>query len=175
MTGPASGKEFVSYEYTTIRVHKDMAAVYADTSRNFGWIVDGYDENPSHAGLIVLTLRRDRRIKNRAIVVELQRKSDAALAAIAALERSKTTMAIAVSLGIGIGGTAVLTASAFALLAGMLALAVPLCGVGLVGWLAGYLAYERVVSNRTVRVAPIIDEYYADVYECAERANRLLV
>lgn len=170
---PAS-TEPATYEYTTVRTVRDLESLYRDTYRNFGWIVDGYGSSLPNANTVALKFKRPRRIKNRPQVVELQRKAERALIEIAALEKSKGTSAFAVSVTTGITGSAFLAGSVFAIDADQWGLSIPLGAIGLIGWLAGYLAYGRVRARRTGRVTPLIDQRYDIVYETSEQAAHLL-
>ncbi len=173
-TSNPTSADRVTYEYTTIRAMRDLESLYQDTYRNFGWIVDGYGSSLPNTGAVILKLKRPRRIKNRPQVVELQRKAERALTEIAALEKSKGTAAFAKSVTIGIIGSAFLAGSVFAIEADNWGLSIPLGVIGLIGWLAGYLAYGRVKARRIATVTPLIDHQYDIVYEAAEQAAHLL-
>lgn len=169
-----TGAEFVAYEYTTVRADRDLESLYRDAYRNFGWVVDGYASNVPGTSAVTLKLRRDRRIKNRALVLELQRKCQHALDSISSLERSKSTTAMAVSLGTGIVGSAFLAGSVFSLEADLTALSIVLGAIGLLGWVAGYVTHGRVKAKKTAQVTPLIDQQYDVVYETGEQAAHLL-
>ncbi|MGO4784439.1 hypothetical protein [Cryobacterium sp. W22_MBD10_FK3] len=171
---PTSGTGFRAYEYTTIRVPRDLESIYADSYRNFGWITEATETGLPGATTVTLRLKRDRALKNRPLVAELQRQADVALVAIAALERSASTAALGLSIGVGIVGTAFLAGSVFSLEAGLVPLSIVLGAVGLVGWLAGYLVHGRVLAQRTARVIPLVDAQYDVVYQSGERASHLL-
>ncbi len=166
--------EFVAYEYTTVRADRDLESLYRDAYRNFGWTVDGYASNVPGTAAVTLKLRRDRRIKNRTLVLELQRTCQHALESISSLERSKSTTAMAVSLGTGIVGSALLAGSVFSLEADLTALSIVLGALGLLGWAAGYLAHGRVKAKRSAQVTPLIDQQYDVVHETGEQAVHLL-
>lgn len=93
---------------------------------------------------------------------------------IAALERSKTSAALGLSIGIGIVGSAFLAGSVFSIDAGLVPLSIVLGAVGLLGWLAGYLVHGRVRATRTARVIPLIEAQYDVVYRSGEQAGSLL-
>jgi F0F1-type ATP synthase assembly protein I len=169
-----NGSDFVAYEYTTIRVERDLEPLYKDAYANFGWIVEGYGPSLPNVSTVTLKLKRDRRIKNRPMVLELQRKCENALRSITSLEKAKTTTAMAWSLSLGIVGSAFLAGAVFAIDADLIVLSIPLGAIGLVGWLAGYLAHGRVKANKTTQLAPLIDRQYDVVYETGEQASHLL-
>lgn len=165
---------FMAYEYTTIRVPRDRESVYADSYRNFGWLTDTTETGLPGATTVTLKLKRDRRVKNRPLVLELQHQSEAALTRIAALERSTSAAAVGTAVGIGIIGTSFVAGSVFSLQADLLVLSIVLGAIGLFGWLAGYLAHGRVQASRRARVAPLIEEQYDVVYRSGEQASHLL-
>jgi hypothetical protein len=169
-----SDSDFVAYEYTTIRVERDLEPLYKDAYSNFGWIVEGYGPSLPNVTLVSVKLKRDRRIKNRPMVLELQRQCENALTSITSLEKAKTTTAMAWSLGLGIVGSALLAGAVFAINADLIVLSIPLGALGLVGWTAGYLAHSRVKASKTAQLAPLIDRQYDVVYETGEQASRLL-
>ena len=171
-SGSATGS--FACEYTTIRVDRDLEPLYKDAYSNFGWIVEGYGPSLPNVTMITLKLKRDRRIKNRPMVLELQRKCENALTSITSLEKAKTTTAMAWSLGLGIVGSALLAGAVFAINADLIVLSIPLGALGLVGWMAGYLAHNRVKASKTAQLAPLIDRQCDVVYETGEQASRLL-
>lgn len=176
---PAYGGDYVAYEYLTLQVDRDLEPLYKDTYRSFGWIIEtstsrvlaGSTPNPN---TVTIKLKRDRRIRNRPLVNELQRKAENALEAIRSLEKSRTSTSVATALGIGILGSAFLAGSVFAIQANLWLLAIPLGAIGLLGWLAGWLAHGRVRDRKTAQTAPLIDQQYEIVYAASEQAARLL-
>ncbi len=163
----------VTYEYTTVRVERDLESLYRDTYAGFGWVVDGYGSSVPNVNAVVLKLKRPRRIKNRPQVVELQRKAEQALTQITALEKSKDTSAFVTAISIGVVGCGLLAGSIFAIDAGRWGVSIPLGAIGLLGWLVGYLAYGRVRTRRSAVVTPLIDHQYDVVYEACEQAANL--
>lgn len=166
---------FVAYDYLTIAAPRELESLHADTYRNFGWDLESRAFDPRRPGTVVLKLKRDRRVKNRAAVMELQRRCAAALDSIAQLERSKSAAALQVSLGFGIVGSALMAVSVFAITDWDLpALTVIAGALGLLGWTAGYFSHARVQARRAATVAPLIDEQYDVVYATSEEAATLL-
>lgn len=172
-TSPAS-RDFVAYEYTTVKADRDLESLYRDSYQNFGWELEGYGSGVPSPNNVSIKLKRDRRIKNRSAVAELQRTCERALESIAGLERSKNTSAFTAALTVGILGCVFLAGSIFAIEASMWTLSIPLGGVGLILWLAGYLVHGKVKARRTRQVDPLIDRQYEIVYDTGEQAARLL-
>ncbi|MGC4154536.1 MAG: hypothetical protein QM628_15865 [Propionicimonas sp.] len=171
--------DYVAYEYLTVEADRDLELLYKDTYRNFGWMIEattsgmlgGGTPNPN---TVTLKLKRDRRLRNRPLVNELQRKAENALDTIADLEKSRISTALATALGIGIVGSAFLAGSVFAIQADLWLLSLPLGAVGLLGWLTGWLAHGKVKARKTSQTAPLIDSQYEIVYDASDQAARLL-
>ncbi|MFT4110895.1 hypothetical protein [Propionicimonas sp.] len=166
--------DFVPYEYLTIQVDRELEPLYKDTYRNLGYVIEGYAAGIPNPATVALKLKRDRRINNRAAVLEQQRSAEQALATIASLEHSTQTAPLAAALTAGIIGSAFLAGSVFAITANLWLLGIPLGVVGLAGWAAGWFAHGRVKANRVARVTPLIDREYETVYAAGEQAARLM-
>lgn len=165
---------FIAYEYTTVKVDRDMETLYKDAYGNYGWAVDGYGSSTPGAPGVTLKFKRDRRIENRAMVLELQRKSDAALQSISDMERQKSVVPTVAAVSVGVVGSAFLAGSVFALEADHLVVSIILGAVGLLGWLAGYVTHGRVKSRKIAQLTPQIDAQYDVIYATGEQASRLL-
>ncbi|MDQ7991619.1 MAG: hypothetical protein AAGC63_08950 [Propionicimonas sp.] len=165
---------YVGYEYLTVTTDRDLEPLYADTYRSFGWIIESTTTSVPNLHTVTIKLKRDRDLRNRPLVTELQRKAENALTAIRDLEKSRTTAATCTALAIGVTGSAFLAGSVFAIEADLWALSIPLGGIGLLGWLAGYLAHGRVKSRKTAQTTPLIEAQYEIVYKASEQASRLL-
>lgn len=163
---------FVAYEYATVPVSRDNLQAYKDCYRSFGWMP--VDESFSPTGTIQLKMKRDRRLKNRMELGDLQRQAEGALEAIDKLETSKTSRASIVAYITGLGGAAFMAGATFSFLAGSIPLCVILAIPGFVGWGAAYLLYKRVAKKRSAQIAPLIDERYDTVYRVCEQASVLL-
>jgi hypothetical protein len=121
---------------------------------------------------VTLELKRDRRIRNRPVVAELQRTAEEALASIERLERSKTATAVAYS--VGLAGAAFFAGAVFSLNAGLVPLFLFLGFHGLLFWAAPYFLHTRLRNRRTAKVAPLIDREYEVLHATAERARGFL-
>lgn len=173
--GRTYGGDYVAYEYSTVQVDRNRESLYRDMYRSCGWVVEGTTVaiRPNITTL-TLKLKRDRRLRSRPLLNELQRKGENALATIQRLEDSQAGTAVAVSLGIGIVGAAFLAGSVFAIEAGLWLLSIPLGAVGLICWLIAYLAHGRVKAAKTASTAPHIDEQYELLYDAMDQASRLV-
>lgn len=175
---------FTAYEYASVRAPRDLESLYQDTYRGFGWSVEATElSDPIRMLPLVpavrpagatLKLKRDRGIRNRQMVQTLQRKAEGSLAAIARLEKSKTSRAMMLAVTVGLVGAAFLAGSVFLMNGGALVLSIVLGVVGLCGWVGGFLAYVGVKARRTATVTPLIDREFEALYETSEQAARLL-
>jgi len=162
-----------TYEYKTVTGGPQNPAFTRDTYASFGWVEDG--QTPaSITGGIVFSLKRDRHIKNRSLVTELQRKAESAMTDIDHLERSKTATATFTAFAIGIIGTAFLAGSVFLFEDRVWAPSVILGVFGLACWVIPRFAYTTIRRHSTARVTPLIDQQRDVIYDACEQAQQLL-
>lgn len=173
-TSPTQQPTFVAYEYLTLQVPRTLEPVYKDSFNNFGWQFEDYSPNLGNPASVNLKLKRDRRLKNRPVILELQRKCHTALENITRLEKSKTTAAITAATAFGLVDCSLIAGAVFAVLAESWVLMGVLQVLGLAACLGGYLSYNKVQSSRSARVAPLIDREYETVYETTEQAHIIL-
>ena len=173
-TGLPKTNGYVAYEYLTLQAPRSLEPVYKDSFQNFGWFFEDYSPNLGNVSSVNLKFKRNRRIKNRPVVMELQRKCQSALETINRLERSRGVSAFVTAMTIGIMGCGILAGSVFAATAESWVLCFVLGIPGLLLWLVGYLSYNMVYSRKSAKVAPLIDREYEIVYETTEQANSIL-
>lgn len=163
--------KFVMNEYLDVNVKQDLVQLCSDCYHALGWTIintsTGIDS-------VTLKMQRDRKIKNRVALCDLQRKCEEAFTAIEKLESSKTTKAMSVSLGVGIVGTVFMAGSVFAYLAAMLPLSILLAIPGFIGWGFPYFLYKKYRKESADKIKPVIDRNYDIIYEACEKANQLL-
>ncbi|ROP66473.1 hypothetical protein [Curtobacterium sp. ZW137] len=175
---------YVPYEYTRVSVPKNKVTLYRDTYRNFGW-EGGTAERPRPGSATTeIEFKRNRDIRNRDEVIDLQRKAQGALETITGLERSRTMVASVLAYLIGIVGAAFLGLSVFATqsdvnvpaivenAAGMPA--VISGAIGIVLWVVAPLVYLGARAWRSARVQPQIDRQFAVVDGACEQASQRL-
>jgi hypothetical protein len=162
--------KFVMNEYLEVNVKQDLIQLCGDCYHALGWTIIN---TSAGIGSVKLKLQRDRKIKNRVALCDLQRKCEDAFSAIEKLESSKTTKAMAVSLGVGIAGTVFMAGSVFAYLAFMIPVCVILAIPGFIGWGLPYFFYKKFIMESTERVSPMIDRNYDVIYEACEKASKL--
>lgn len=169
-------REFMAYEYKELNVKEELASFYLDSYENFGW---EQDENflPQKSGdTIVLKLKRNRKIINKAELTRLQRHFEADMEEIASLENAKTTQATIAALVIGIAGTACMAGSVFAVTAQppIIWLCILLAIPAFAGWILPYFVYKKLKAEKTKKVNPYIEEKYDEIYEICEKGHSLL-
>ena len=164
-------KKFIMNEYLEVTIKGSLVPLCSDCYRALGWIIV---DTSSGVDSIKLTLQRDRKIKHRVALCDLQRKCETAFQTIERLENSKMTKALAVALGMGLLGSAFLAGAVFAYLASQLPLSVFLAIPGFLGWGLPYYLYHKVIRKSTDRMNPLIDENYDVIYEACEKASQLL-
>lgn len=171
-----NARDFVGYEYKELSVPRDRFSFYLDGYLNFGWIPDENGPQREKAGIISITLKRDRRIVNKAELTRLQRNFDACAEEIQALERAKTSSPTMIALAIGLTGTAFMAASTFAVTAQpphiLACILFALPGFG--GWIAPCFIYRNLVHRKTLQLAPLIDDKLEEAYRLCERGHQLL-
>ncbi|HEY5562069.1 MAG TPA: hypothetical protein VIK72_10010 [Clostridiaceae bacterium] len=90
------------------------------------------------------------------------------------MESTKTTKAMATSLGAGIMGTVFMAGSVFAYLASIIPLCVIIAIPAFIGWGLPYFLYKKFLKESTEKVNPMIDRNYDTIYEACEKAGKLL-
>ena len=99
-------KDFVGYEYQEITAPAGQVSVYLDCYENFGWQMDGNVPVFSGKRHATLRMKRDRKLIHKMELTRLQRHFEACAKEIEVLEKSKTSVASAWALVVGILGTA---------------------------------------------------------------------
>ena len=163
---------FVAYEYISVTAYESMESLYRDCYKNFGWLLEGYNTT---LGGTTLRFKRNRRMKNRSEVCNLQRKCESALKNIEKLEDSKNTKGIGMALASGLIGTAFMAGATFCFLGGFIAACVVLAIPGFVGWGLAYPLFKKYIESSTQKITPQIDTQYDAIYDICEQASALLV
>ena len=175
-------RNYVGYEYKEIVAESSMVSLLLDGYENFGWEVndslqrDSMGRKPSGSGRMVIQLKRDRKILNKAELTRLQRNFEACVSEIQILEKRKTSAATAYSIILGMTGTAFMAGSTFAVTAQpphyilCILFAIP----GFLGWIFPYFFYKKIVWKQTEKITPLIEAKYDEIYEICEKGNKLL-
>lgn len=171
-----NARDFVGYEYKDLTAPEDKFSLYLDSYGNFGWSIDPNVPQRHEHGLITVTVKRDRRIINKAELTRLQRNFDACAREIEALERSKTSTPTISALVVGLIGTAFMTLSVFAVTAQPphSALCILFGVPGIAGWIAPIFIYQRRLHQKIREIDPLIEEKLEEAYQLCERGHELL-
>jgi len=161
----------VMNEYLEVSVKSDLVQLCSDCYYALGWTIIN---SSSGIDAVKLKLQRDRKIKNRVALCDLQRKCEDAFINIEKLESAKNTKAMALALGVGIVGTVFMAGATFAYLAALIPLCVVLAIPGFIGWGLPYFLYKKNVKKSIDRVNPMIESNYDVIYEACEKASQLL-
>lgn len=169
-------KTFIAYEYKEVSVDKDQVSLYMDAYENFGWEMDDRANSSSTQNRANLHFRRDRKIMNKMELTRLQRNFDACMEEIRQLETSKTSAASAAAIAAGIAGTAFMAGSVFAVTAQppYIILCIILAVPGFLGWILPYFLYKRIRRKKTMKITPLIEAKYDEIYELCEKGNKLI-
>ena len=163
--------KFMMNEYINVNVKQNLVQLCSNCYKELGWQVIN---TSSAVDSVIIKMQRDRKIKNRAALCDLQRKCEGAFSAIEKLERSKTLKAMTISLGIGIVGTAFMAGSVFAYLASMIPLCILLAIPAFIGWALPYFFYNKIFIETSTKVNVMIDHNYDVIYDACEKARHLL-
>ncbi|MDD3367673.1 MAG: hypothetical protein PHP50_02125 [Lachnospiraceae bacterium] len=175
-----AGADYIGYEYKELVVEKKEVSFYLDGFENFGWEID--ERQPeivesNKNGKTVIRLKRNRKIMNKAELTRLQRNFEDCMRQMNSLENSKTSLATAASLLLGILGTAFIAGSTFAVThePPLILLCIILAIPGFMGWLAPIFIYKRLVLKKTNELAPMIEQKQDEIYEICEKGHKLLL
>lgn len=175
-------RNYVGYEYKEVVADRQMVSLLLDGYENFGWETnDSLPDNsiggkPGSAQRVVIRLKRDRKILNKAELTRLQRNFEACISEIQTLEQRKTSAATACAIFLGVIGTAFMAGSTFAVTAQpphyilSILLAIP----GFLGWIFPHFLYKRVAGKQAEKITPLIEAKYDEIYEICEKGNKLL-
>lgn len=180
-------KDFIAYEYLSLTVDSEKEPLYIDCYENFGWLLinnsalvekeDYFINNvPSnYHKKINIKFKRDRKIKNKAQLLSLQRKLESSLKEIERLEKEPYSKAFILALTIGIIGTIFLAVSVFSITAAT-PLYVPCVISGVIGivlWIMPYFIYKNKYRAKEQENISLIDEQYNNIYNICEQAKNL--
>jgi len=163
--------KFMMNEYIDVNVNQNLVQLCSNCYKELGWHVIN---TSSAVDSVTIKMQRDRKIKNRAALCDLQRKCEQAFTSIEKLERTKTSKATGISLGIGIIGTAFMAGSVFAYLASMIVFCIILAIPAFVGWALPYFFYKKIYNETSTKVNVMIDHNYDVIYDSCEKASHLL-
>ena len=165
-----------SFDYFKVTVEDELCSQYMDGYASFGWKPDENLPNEKSGNKVTLHFKRSRSILNKTELTRLQRHYEACMQEISALEASKGSVPMIVSLTCGLLGCAFMAGSVFAVTAAapIIWLTVLLGIPGFALWAAAYFGYRKARRRRIEKVAPLIDAKYDEAYTVCEKAQQLL-
>lgn len=167
--------QFIGYEYKEIDLRGERASMYLDCYPSFGWEED--DRGMSGPDGKTVTLKRNRKIVNKAELTRLQRHFEACMKELDDLERSKTTQSTISAILVGIIGTAFMACSTFAAVhePPLWVLTAVLAVPGFIGWVLPVFIFRHVTARRSKVVAELMEQKYDEICEICEKGNHLLL
>lgn len=171
-----NNRSYIGYEYKEFMADSSNASLYIDGYQCFGWELDSNQSPPKEIGKVLLCLKRDRKIINKAELTRLQRNFEDCMRQVDILENSKTSTATGAAIAIGVIGSMFMAGSVFAVTATppIIWLCVLLAIPAFAGWILPYFCFRSMVSKRVEVVAPLIEDKYDEIYEICKKGNRLL-
>ncbi|MBU3156569.1 hypothetical protein [Clostridium estertheticum] len=163
--------KFIMNEYIDVNVNQNLVQLCSDCYKELGWNIIN---TSSAVNSVSIKMQRDRKIKNRVALCDLQRKCEEAFTSIEKLERTKTSKAMLISLGIGIIGTAFMAGSVFAYLASMVLFSIILAIPAFIGWTLPYFFYKKIYKETGTKVNVMIEHNYDTIYDLCKKASHLL-
>ena len=147
-----------------------------DGYSSFGWKPDENIPTEKVNGKMQLHFKRSRNILSKTELTRLQRHYEACMTEIAALESSKDSVPMIVSLTSGLVGCAFMAGSVFAVTAEkpIIWLTVVLGIPGFALWSGAYFGYQIAKKHRTAQVEPLIEAKYDEAYQVCEKAQQIV-
>lgn len=163
------------FDYFKVVVDDDLCSQYMDGYLSFGWKPDENLPSEKSGGKVTLHFKRSRSILNKTELIRLQRHYEACMEEIAALEASKGSVPMAVSLTCGLTGCAFMAGSVFAVTAEppIIWLTVLLAIPGFLFWAGAYFGYQAAKRRRTAKVMPLIEAKYDEAYAVCAKAQQI--
>ncbi len=170
-------KDFVSYEYKTKTVKAKNQSKAIDMYEAFGWEVTA--TTPTIVDGVVLSLKRDRKLKHKQELIKLERQAEGTFETINGLHRAKTMGASIFAYIFGVIATlmlgggmclVMLIENSIPALVGGIVLGV----IGLVLCVVNYIIYSKIAAKKTKEILPIIDDNEEKLANILEKGNDLL-
>ena len=152
-------------------VKAEITAIYHENKGRYG-----YRRITTELHMVTLSLKRDRKIINKAELTRLQRNLEACVAEISHLERSRQSAATMWALIVGVIGTAFMAGSVFAVThePPIIWLCILLAIPAFIGWITPYFLYRSIEARHTAKIQPMIEAKQEEIYELCEKGHNLL-
>jgi len=178
-------KDFIAYEYLSLKIKEDVVPMYIDCYENFGWQVitsesnsnkDYYiNHNQNEINKINIKFKRDRKIKHKNELNNLQRKMEISLSNIEEMKKDPANKGLVASMTIGLIGTIFMALSVFSITAtNPLIIPCIIFGFfGIIGWILPFFVYKDIKKKKETENSTLIDEEYNTLYGLCEQASKL--
>lgn len=181
-------KDFIAYDYLKLEVLTDLEQLYVDCYQSFGWELtkvlektkdqDYYInggiliENP----LVTLKFKRNRKIKNKAELLKLQKNMEDSFKKIDKLKKEPELVSTMYSLILGIIGMLFIIFSILSLTSKspFYILGVINGIVGAIGFISAFFMYNKKRKQIQEKNEILIEEEYNNIYEHCEKAYNLI-
>ena len=181
-------KDFVVYDYLSIDVNVEQEQLYVDCYQNFGWEFvsssgnnqnqDYYVNNPNinQINLVHIKFKRDRKIKNKAELLILQKKMESTLKKIDKLIKEPEMISTMYSIIIGIVGLAFFSFGVLSYIASnpIYVLAVLNGIIGIAGFAVAFFINGKVKKQKQEQNELLIEKEYNLIFEYCEKAIKLI-
>lgn len=175
-------ESYVAYEYKSINVKSDLEPMYIDYYENFGWNVinnekkDYYINSNPNPNVVNIKFKRNRKIKNREKLNELQNKCEKAFLMVDKLEKQPSSQGTINSLTVAFIGTIFMAISVFAISGEKLYIVPFLIGgaLGIIGWILPYFVYKNTKNKLIEENKTKIEEQENIIYDTCEQARKIL-
>ena len=172
-----NGRQYIGYNYKTIIVPSSKATMMIDYYQNFGWeLASDYYTQDYDTPPIKITLKQERKIINHMEITRLQNHFEACIEQIKNLENSIETLAIAVSIAIGLIGAAFITGAVLTIIhnPSHLFLIILLSILGITTAIIPIFTYKKLYLQKAKNITPLIEEKYNEIDKICEKAYNLI-
>lgn len=176
-------EDYIAYEYKSINVKSELEPMYIDCYENFGWVLinntgkrDYYINSNPNLDIVNIKFKRNRKIKNKEKLQELQEECEKAFLTVDKLEKRPHSLATTYSLIVSFIATVFITISVFAI-TGEKVIWFPaiFCGaIGIAGWIAPYFVYKKIKNKTKAENKAKIEEQENIIYDTCEQARKIL-
>lgn len=174
-------EDYTIYEYKTINVPKDLEQTYIDCYKNFGWAHinnekrDYYINDINDFNIAEIKFKRDRKIKNKELLNQLQKDCEKTFTTIDRLEKMPQAIATVQALSIGFIALAFIVTAVFLAIKNIW-LGMFFSGIiGLVGCAFPLPIYKKTITEKEKENKSKIDEQYNVIYNAYEKARKILL
>lgn len=165
-----SDNKFDLYEYMDVKISNNLRQLCCECYQGMGWTPIGIRKCLSST---TIKLKRSRRIKNRTVLCNLQRRCEDSFIVIENLERSNKVKARLVSIGTGVLGSIFIGSSLLSYLASKVSSRLILCIPGFILWIMMYFLYKKLLNKDFDNARKVIENNYNIIYEACEEARQL--